>query len=373
MSEQKLIQLLRRWNRSKEPRRQYRRALLGRGISDETSAEVEGRPGYFWVRSREDQRQVYQVLAAGKVPDMVGWPVLVGPNRLSPDTKSEIVDTDWAGLQTLPGASGSLPVLAYHGSTHEYLQQDMVNVHKGMLMPLRARPTVPDSLDVLFNADEAIYVGSERVNMEDVSAYESSTDSVRMSFSGAPDDTWYLAVLDTTPNIYCYTGTAAVQPSVTTAFEADEVPIAHIHVRSGASSILISDILDTRPLYTLPVHLSQHYDWWVEGNVTAINEQGQVYKIDGDQKVRNVTLNVAIAPNDDVIIDHDIAPYPTGTWSSIYSTRPKIASGTHTGGGNAVLATGTLPSGYYLRFDVINEANAQDLSVQLNVVHPKRE
>src|SRR5690606_23063854 len=264
MSKQQLTDLFRRFNEKYQQKNNVRRGLLGRGLDSEATAQVQGRPGYYYVRNREDPRQVHQVLG-GPVPDIPGWPVLIGSNPLQANI-SQIIDTDWHGLYGIPSFSGSVGQIGPHHQQHEYQQFDQVNIHKGQIRQLRVVPTAPTTGDVIVEGDEAVYLGPRLINLRDIDGYEPSPiPGVRRTIiennqTGTTANTrWYLATLTDDPDIIFITGTAGTigglepkKPSISLARDIGGFPLAYVKLRAGATTIEYSDIEDVRGLFAFP-------------------------------------------------------------------------------------------------------------------------
>lgn len=265
----RLIKALKNWNdKTNEPRRNVRRGLLGRGLSEERSARVPGRTNYYYVRNRQNPSQIWEVYGTN-VPNIPGLPVLLEPDPVD-RSRMQIMEWDGRGMSNLPGVSGN--VIGGHHEQHELHGWDMVNVDKGMFRPLRLRPTQPLSPDVLLEWDETPYLGTTLIDMELIPGYETQPiRGVRKRFlpgtGVVPESRYYLAVLTDEPDLIFLTGsvynpliggffvsgtTTSSYPDPREAAYYNGAPIAYVFAGATATVVRWQDIDDVRPINSYP-------------------------------------------------------------------------------------------------------------------------
>lgn len=352
MSRRDLVNLIREMNDRKEPRREVRRGLLGRGISSETTTKVSGRETHRWVRNREDQRQVWQVLG-GDIPDIINWPVLIERSEID-RSQWIITRSDREGLSQIPGsATGTIGLIGPHHEQHEEHGWDMVNVGKGMIKPLRIRPTTPVSYSVLLEWDDTPYIGNKLLDLEEFDGYETfPIRGVRRSLwdnTGTPPDSrYYLAVLTRDEDLIFITGSAFLfnvggmnqtvpgsKPDPSVAADYNGSPLAYIFVGATGTAVRYQDIEDIRPLWTPPgwfdatgVYIQDAGNYFTGGNVEyALQEIGFHFdkvKVSFDDTTPNyLQQKITAGPGITAVVQNDGA-----NETLLLSSSPTGASGT---------------------------------------------
>lgn len=285
MSKKRLVNTIRQWNSQNEPRHEFRRGLLGQGVSGERSARVPGRFGYWYVRNRQNLSQIWQVYGQN-VPDIPGLPIILDRDKLD-QNKMEIITWDGRGMSNLPGFSGSVGLIGPHHEQHEDDGWDMVNVGKRMIRPLRLRPDPASaSYSVFLEWDETPYIGSRLLDLENMTGYVTTPyRGVRRTLYNISTATpgvsrFYLAVLSDEPELYFITGSiftqlldglvvppnfalGAYRPDPALAHQRyNGVPLAWVYLGATATAIRYSDIEDLRPLWSMPGRM------WATGVMT---------------------------------------------------------------------------------------------------------
>lgn len=292
----RLVTELRDWEVSKEDVKEYRKALLGRGLPDEETTRVDGRNGYVWVRNRQDPNQIYQVLG-GVQPDIPGWPVIVGPHEVNVEAL-RIIDTDWSLVAGFGGVyTGIAGTIGAHHWQHESGAWDMVNVDRPMIIPFRTVPaTSGGNWDVIVEHDDCAYLGPIFIDFPSLDDYETGPIAgVRVTLAtGIPVSNvhYMLCLNEDATAIVCLTGTSAAplpafiggfplyniagyfagivnvatKPTVVEALARNLYPISTVYLQTGISSISVGAIESLTPLHTWPGK------YWATGIVIDQNE-----------------------------------------------------------------------------------------------------
>lgn len=163
----------------------------------------------------------------------------------------------------------------------------MVNVGKGMIKPLRIRPTTPVSYSVLLEWDDTPYIGNKLLDLETIQGYETfPIRGIRRSLwdnTGTPPDSrYYLAVLTREPDLMFITGSpfqwggiggllhiSGSKPDPARAADYNGMPLAYIFVGQTGTAVRYQDIEDIRPLWTPP--------GWFDATGVYIQDAGGYY------------------------------------------------------------------------------------------------
>lgn len=119
------------------------------GVDSDTTPDVDGRPGFVWVREFGVNGGVYQAFNPN-VTAAINMPVLVGRQVRKP-WRWMVIMPDWDTLVNLVGWDGN-PYLPLHHLSHEWPDYtpgtDPVTVYPRAIFPLRTHPGVGLSLSV---------------------------------------------------------------------------------------------------------------------------------------------------------------------------------------------------------------------------------
>lgn len=110
--------------------------------------------------------------------------------------------------------------------------------------------------------------------------------------------------------------------------------------------------------------------WYLSGSVTAGSNQLQIYRLDAPTRLLGVDLNAKAAPSGCAAVIDMLYSTDYASWTSLFSTKPRIPDGSNIGGGSAVFSTSTLSSGTWIMLSVDSACGAEDVMAQLRVLHP---
>jgi hypothetical protein len=105
--------------------------------------------------------------------------------------------------------------------------------------------------------------------------------------------------------------------------------------------------------------------WYTEYTLVVGNGIGPIYKLDGPVTLLGFDANAKVAPTSTCTLDVQTSP-DYSTWTSIFSTKPTIASGAALASGG-VLATTSCAAGVYIRWCVIADGAAASVTAQLRM------
>jgi len=225
---------------------EVRVGLLGDGIGN---VSVTGKPGWNWIRYRDDLNRLSMVrnVTAARLGD--GIPVFVG-KKYPDDEYEQVLGVYWdqyildAGLDTIDQYAGGEP----HGDKHAGKANDPVPVDLNNLSPGKVVPTSPASLSV--DVQQFIYVTGC-----DVFEYPGETLDLTDNVPTIYGRRYVMIYLDLDTD-----AVAALNGDVVTWADTPEIPaplpytipLALIDLESGQATITDADIYQYKVIY-LPV------------------------------------------------------------------------------------------------------------------------
>lgn len=224
-----------------------RYALTGDGSGAATS-DVDGRPGWTWVRYDDNQSRVAQVFNHRYPGIPADVPVVIGKERAN-DTYMQILSINWPiYFDKITSTVLSQYVTPPHGPTHNAATGgDPAYMELDNLKPGRVRPQVPASLSVF---SESLWYDNAGVMTRwgggaiDLSAY----------VPGAADTHRYVLVTLSpgTNSLAAYAGTAVPSgdPAAPPDIPLGQIPLAVVLLSDATTEITKPDIYDYRLLFS---------------------------------------------------------------------------------------------------------------------------
>lgn len=233
----------------KQTVQEYRYALTGQGTGAD-SADVEGRAGWAHVRYDENLNRVSQVFNP-KFPGIPeGVPVIIGKERAI-DEFVQILGLNWpVYFMGIPASTLPEYTTPAHGSSHNAATGgDPAYLDIRNLLPGHVRPSEVPDLSVSSEALYYDYVG-------DVVYFPGEGIDLTASVPGAANQHRYTMVaIDASTNGLAFVDGLTTPLAVTPdppAVPSEHVPLACILLQNGATTIVHTDIIDYRILFTGP-------------------------------------------------------------------------------------------------------------------------
>ena len=232
---------------------------LGVTTNGENLVEVSGRPGFVWVRLRNQLNELVQAFNESVSP-VFDLPVMVEWDKLSP-THYRIIDRDTARYTTWGGSTSSY--LPKHGASHSFDTLtgvgggDPVWVYDQQIMPFLVTPSgssgamsVSWQPDVYYMSGTFHYWGGTGTAISN-DLKPTGTTSARMLLLYADVSTGNLLIATGTLTEFdaTLTGTADVMPYMPPLIDNDDLPIAGLRLVTGTNVILWSNLYDVRQFF----------------------------------------------------------------------------------------------------------------------------
>lgn len=226
--------------------------ILGFPINGVNTVEVQNRPGYVYVRLRDNQSEVVQAFNTNVSP-VYGLPVLIVRDKIN-KSRYSVLSRDLGRYENWGTSS---PYLPRHGAQHSFdpsaIGGDIVWVYNRQFMPLNVYPSGSfGSMNALISPTTYYrdglwhYAGS--TGTASFAPYKPTGSSARM----------VLVTLDNadnpqlTPGVFfssSLTGTNQIFSFIPQVPAPDNIPIAAIRLVSGTSIITWDNIYDVRPFF----------------------------------------------------------------------------------------------------------------------------
>jgi hypothetical protein len=248
----KLVKQVKRFGASKENVSNEIPGELGLTIGGKALVDVTGRPGYVWVRLRNDMSEAVQAYN-DQVSPVYGLGVIVVRDPID-KSRWRIKGRDLGRYNSWSSASAYLPAHNYsHSLPINNPGADPVWVYSRQIMPLALVPSGTSGAmslivkDFIYNRNSIWRYFSE-TSTSDLSGYKpSGTNAV-----------FVLVYLDTSDSISYLrgsefssaTGTANVVPNIPNSPSDCYIPIAGVYLLSGTSSLSWINIYDARPFFS---------------------------------------------------------------------------------------------------------------------------
>ena len=249
---QRLIEQLDRRNQAKLDKVPYIYGILGANIDGQDRVEVPGRPGYVYVRIRDNLSDLAQVYNDAVSP-VYGLPVIVGKDYIDP-TRYRIMGRDLGRYQNW-GYSAYVP---RHAAQHEFNPKgpggDIVWTYKQQIVPLlvhpsgtQGAPNVVIEPDLYYYYDRWIYAGGTGTPSL-LTCKPSGGGNARMALVQLDKDGNPVVTCGDTEFPDTVTGSAQVSPYIPGLVDSMNIPLAAIRLVTGTSVILWRNIYDARGL-----------------------------------------------------------------------------------------------------------------------------
>lgn len=226
--------------------------ILGFPINGVNTVEVPNRPGYVYVRLRDNQNEVVQSFNTNVSP-VYGLPVLIVRDKIN-KSRYSVLSRDLGRYENWGTSS---PYLPRHGAQHSFdpsaIGGDIVWVYNRQFMPLNVYPSGSfGSMNVLISPTTYYrnglwhYAGS--TGTASFAGYKPTGSSARMvlvSLDGADNPQLTGGIFFSSS----LTGTNQIFSFIPQIPASDSIPIAAIRLVSGTSAITWDNIYDVRPFF----------------------------------------------------------------------------------------------------------------------------
>ncbi|MHC4690756.1 MAG: hypothetical protein ACYS5F_14150 [Planctomycetota bacterium] len=241
---------------------------LGITTGGENQVEVAGRPGFVWVRLRNQLSETIQAFNEAVSP-VFSLPVLVEYDKDTPTRYTVLgrdsgrytvwVTTNAAG-DTVPSTSPYLPA---HGASHSFNKLtgvgggDVVWVYGDQFIPWLVTPSgssgalsVSIQPSAYYYDDQFRWAGGTGINGFD-ELYPTGSSNARMLLVYLDPDTGnpYLATGTLTEFANTITGTAEIMPYMPSLIEPTDIPLAGVRLITGSSVLLWQNLYDLRDYF----------------------------------------------------------------------------------------------------------------------------
>jgi hypothetical protein len=236
--------------------------ILGVTTGGENAVEVEGRPGFVWVRLRNQLNELIQAFNESVSP-VFDLPVLVEYDKASP-TRYKVMGRD-VGRYTVWGAgtSDTSSYLPRHASQHQFDTLtgigggDVAWIYSQQFMPWLVTPSGSSgalSVSVqpmaYYYDDQFRWAGGTGVaGFDNLRPTGSSNARMLLVYLDPDSGNPYLATGTLTEFANTITGTAQILPYMPSLIEATDVPLAGIRLITGTSVLLWPNVYDLRDYF----------------------------------------------------------------------------------------------------------------------------
>lgn len=237
--------------------------VLGVTTNAENQVEVPDRPGYVWVRLRNQLNELIQAFNESVSP-VFGLPVLVEWDKNNP-IRYKVLGRD-AGRYTVWGG-GTSDVSAYlprHGAQHQFDTLtgigggDVVWVYGQQFMPWLITPSGSSGALSVSMQPGAYYYDQEFrwAGGTGIAGFDTlrptGSSNARMLLVYLDPDTGnpYLATGTLTEFANTITGTAQIMPYIPSLIEPTDIPLAGVRLITGSSALLWPNIYDLRDYFS---------------------------------------------------------------------------------------------------------------------------
>ncbi len=233
---------------------------LGVTTNGENLVEVSGRPGFVWVRLRNQLNELVQAFNESVSP-VFDLPVLVEWDKLSP-TRYKVINRDVGRYTVWGSASAYLPK---HGSQHSFNTLDInfggggdvVWVYGQQFMPALVTPSgsagaFSISMQPYVHYHSGTFGFAGGTGLLIPSDYKPPTaDKARMFLIYLDQDTGNPMIATGTMTEFdaTLTGTAQVVQYIPSVIGADDVPLAGLRLVTGTNEILWPNLYDVRQYF----------------------------------------------------------------------------------------------------------------------------
>jgi hypothetical protein len=350
--------------------------VLGVTTGGENQVEVNGRPGFVWVRLRNQLNELIQAFNEEVAP-VFDLPVRVIYDSANPIRYKVIgrdvgrytvwVTTNAAG-DTVPSTSSYLPA---HGASHSFNKLtgvgggDVVWVYSDQFIPWLVTPSGSSGANSVSVQPSAYYYdqqfrwagGTGIAGFDTLLPTGSSNARMLLVYLDPDTGTPFLATGTLTEFANTITGTADIMPYMPSLIEPTDIPLAGVRLITGSSVLLWQNLYDLRDYFahssvsgtsSIPENL-QHI-FTVEGTLIVDSNPLRIYNNYGENKtISEVFLSVDTPPTDASILV-DVNKDGTTIFTT-QSNRPSIADGANTGNTISVDVP-VWADGEYLTMDV---------------------
>jgi hypothetical protein len=247
----------------KESKVEHFSGVLGVTTGGENLVEVNGRPGFVWVRLRNQLNELIQAFN-DTVSPVFDLPVMVEYDKFSP-TRYRIIDRD-VGRYTVWGAgtSDTSSYLPRHAAQHQFDKEtgvgggDVAWIYGQQFMPWLVTPS-GSSGALSVSVQPAAYYYSSQFRWAGGTGiagfdelYPTGSSSARMLLVYLDPDSGnvLLATGSLTEFANTITGTAAIMPYMPSLVEETDVPLAGVRLITGTSEILWQNLYDLRDYFS---------------------------------------------------------------------------------------------------------------------------
>jgi hypothetical protein len=242
--------------------------VLGVTTNAENQVEVNGRPGFVWVRLRNQLNELIQAFNESVAP-VFDLPVLVEYDKANPIRYKVIsrdvgrytvwVTTNAAG-DTVPSTSAYLPA---HGSSHSFNKLtgvgggDVVWVYSDQFIPWLVTPSGSSGANSVSVQPSAYYYddqfrwagGTGIAGFDTLRPTGSSNARMLLVYLDPDTGTPFLATGSLTEFANTITGTAEIMPYMPSLIEPTDIPLAGVRLITGSSVLLWQNLYDLRDYF----------------------------------------------------------------------------------------------------------------------------
>jgi len=235
-----------------QPREFVRFAKTGDGTGADT-CDVDGKPGWIWVRYDEDQSKVSSVFSEIRgLPEDV--PVIIG--KPYPNAEHEqVLGINWPlYYQGLTNVVLDQYVLPKHGESHGEKASDRVPIGLGNIEPGRVRQSDPVSLSVYTERFDFTYANV-------VYRWGGGATDLTDHVPAGAGHLYVLVALDVSTQTISLTDGALVplpvSPDLPT-IPVGDIPLGYVMLEQGQTTITEDDIYDARLLWETVGGVADH-------------------------------------------------------------------------------------------------------------------
>lgn len=308
MNDRILFQSVTEFSDAKADKLQLIKGLLGAPIGGET-VEVPNRPGYVYVRLRDNQNEFISAYNS-EVALVYNLPVLVARDEVNPNVY-RVVGRDLAQYKDW-GDSAYVP---RHGNAHSFNLAgggggDVVWIYSEQIVPIGAIPSGSSGAAGVIIAEGGYWWEERPVYAGNTGTADLLTGNRPTGANGVRVVLVYLDGESGVPGFiagddefdYTITGTMDLLPFVPD-LPTDTIPIAAIRIPSGTSSIVWENIYDLRNFFGTGA--GEGCSGFTEGSVIFANASGSCTE-DNDQFFWDDT-------NKNLLIGNNVSPFSDDT------------------------------------------------------------
>lgn len=327
---------LKLYDRHKEDRPQFITGRLGVIIDGVETVEIPSRPGFVWVRLRQDLKELVQAFNQTTL-QVYDLPVLVRRDPHTP-TRYVVVGRD-AG--TYSHWETDIPYYAKHGTEHSFgLGRDITWVYGRQFMPMNATPSgtaggpnvVIHPYTYFFDNAWKYVGGTGSANL--LGFKPAGNLNAKMILLYLDATTGNIEVLEGSEFDAGITGSAQVLPYMPSLTNPGaQMPIAGIRLVTGTARINWGNIYDLKPYYTTPASGTAGgggtVTGFTEGSVIFASPAGTLTEDNDNFFWKNDT--------DTLIIGSNAPPFAPTTTNKLVLINEESAAGTifYTFGGSS--------------------------------------